>query len=181
MGDNTTSILPITAMAFWDNKLVVGTGSDAGTQGNLAYFDKTVSTEMGHIVTGAYETAHTIASELQTKMFDAGMPTTAKRLERVTLVYYDSTAWNSMTMSLYYRYVKVTVSTSVVGGSSATTDWALVSGAAITLDVQTGVSYRTMNVGSDPGHAFQFKITFSGFAEILGLIPEFSFESERQQ
>ena len=180
MGDNT-AIFPITAMAAWDNKLVLGCGSDAGTEGRLAYLIKSLSTDAPHIVTGAYETAHTIASEVQTKMFDLDMPTTAKRLDRMTLVYYDSTAWNSMTMSLYYRMAKVTTSTTVVGGVSSTTDWTQVTGAVITLDVQTGVTYRTMDVGSDPGLAFQFKITFSGFAEILGIIPTFSFDTERQQ
>jgi len=180
VGDDA-ALLPITAMALWNNKLIVGCGSAAAAQGNLAYFDKTVSTETPHIVTGAYETAHVIPSEYRTAMIDGGMPDVAKNLDRVTLVYYDNTAWDSMTMTLAYRMAKVTTSATVVGGDSSTGTWTTISGAVITLDVQSGISYKTMNVGSDPGLAFQFRLTANGFFEIVGIIPEFSYLEKRQQ
>jgi hypothetical protein len=183
LGDDAT-ILPITAMAYWNGKLVVGCGSAAGTQGNLAYFDKTVHNETPHIVEGAYETDHTIATEYRTPMIDAGMPDTAKVLEWVTLEYYDNTSWNSMTMTLEYRKAKVTTSAAggVIGGGTATdATWTKVSGAVITLDVQSGITYKTMNVGSDPAHAFQFRITADGYIEIVGMILKFSYLETRQQ
>ena len=179
VGDNA-SILPITAMAYWNNKLVVGCGSAAGSQGNLAYFDKTAYTETGNISDSTYA-ANTIASEFHTKMDDLGMPNTDKRLEAVTIVYYDNTSWNSMTMTLAYRMVKVTTSTSVAGGNTATGSWTTVSGSAITLDVQSGVTYKTLNVGSDPGLAFQLRITANGYLEVVGLIAHYAIGSERQQ
>ena len=176
-----TAIYPISAMCQWYDYLVFGCGETSGTQGNLAYLDKTVSTETPHIVGGAYETAHVIPSEYRTPMTDAGMPTTAKNLEKVTLIYYDNTAWNSMTMTLAYRVAKVTTSSSVVGGDTATGDWTTISGAVITLDVQSGVTYKTFNVGSDPAHAFQFRVTANGFIEIVGILLQFSYMEERQQ
>ena len=180
MGDDE-ALLPISAMCYWNGKLLVGCGSAAAAQGNLAYFDKTVSTETPHIVTGAYETAHVIPSEYRTPMTDAGMPTTAKNLDKVTLIYYDNTAWNSMTMTLAYRVAKVTTSATVKGGDTATGDWTTISGAVITLDVQSGVTYKTFNVGSDPAHAFQFRVTANGFIEIVGILLQFSYMEERQQ
>jgi hypothetical protein len=176
-----TAIYPISAMCQWHDYLIFGCGSSGGTEGNLAYLNKTVSTETPHIVGGAYETAHVISSEYRTPMIDGGMPDVAKNLDRVTLVYYDSTAWNSMTMTLQYRMAKVTTSTTVVGGDSSTGSWTTISGAVITLDVQSGISYKTLNVGSDPGLAFQFRITADGFFEIVGIIPEFSYLEKRQQ
>jgi hypothetical protein len=183
VGDDA-KILPITAMAYWNNKLVVGCGSAAGSQGNLAYFDKTAYTETGNISDSTYA-ANTIASEFRTKMDDLGMPNVAKKLDYVTIVYYDNTAWDDMTMALQYRFVKVTTSTTVQGGTSATSSWTDIycSGetAAITLDVQTGVTYKTVNVGSDPGLAFQSRVTADGFSEIVGIIMHFDILSERQQ
>ena len=179
VGDDA-AILPITAMAYWNNKLVVGCGSAAGNQGNLAYFDKTTSTDTAAITDSTYTTG-VIASEFRTKMDDLGMPNVDKRLEAVTIVYYDNTAWNSMTMTLAYRMTKVTTSTSVAGGNTATGSWTTISGAVITLDVQSGVTYKTLNVGSDPGLAFQLRVTANGFLEVVGLIAHYAIGSERQQ
>lgn len=175
-----TAILPITAMCSWYDYLVVGCGSAAGAQGNLAYFDKTVSTEMGDI-SGSTYAANTIPSEFRTKMFDGGAPNVAKRLDAVTVVYYDNTSWDSMTMTLQYRMTKVTTSLTVAGGNTSITDWTTVSGAAIALDVQSGVTYKTLNVGSDPGLAFQLRVTANGFYEVAGLIMHLDFIGERQQ
>ena len=179
VGDDA-SILPITAMAYWNSKLVVGCGSAGGAQGNLAYFDKTASTDMGAISDSTYG-AGVIASEARTKMDDAGLPNVDKRLDAITIVYYDNTTWNSMTMTAAYRMAKVTTSTSVAGGNTATGSWTTISGAAITLDVQSGVTYKTIGVRSDPGLAFQARVTANGFLEIVGIIMHFVIGSERQQ
>jgi hypothetical protein len=180
VGDDAL-LLPISAMAYWNSKLVVGCGSAAGDQGNLAYFDKTVHNEMPAISGGSYGTDTVIASEFRTKMEDLGQPDVAKVLKAVTVVYYDNTAWNSMTMTLQYRFAKVTTSASVAGGNSSTTSWTTVSGSAITLDVQSGVSYKTINVGSDPGLAFQLRVTANGYLEIVGLIMHLEVQTSRQQ
>ena len=180
VGDDAL-LLPISAMAFWNNKLVVGCGSAAGTQGNLAYFDKAVYNEMPAITGGAYGTDTVIASEFRTKMEDLGMPDVAKILKAVTIVYYDNTSWNSMTMTLAYRRVKVTTSLTVPGGDSSTVDWVTPTGGAITLDVQSGISYKTINVGSDPGLAFQARVTFNGFAEVMGIVLHLEVLTQRQQ
>ena len=174
-----TAILPITAMAEWNGLMVVGCGSADGDQGNLAYFDKTTETEMGDI-DGGYD-ANTIASEFRTKMDDLGLPNVDKRLTAVTIIYYDNTSWNSMTMTLQYRMAKVTTSSSVAGGNSSTGSWTTVSGAAITLDVQSGISYKTINVGSDPGLAFQLRVTATGWLEIVGLVAHYEVGTQRQQ
>ena len=175
-----TSILPITAMTYWNSKLIVGCGSAAGAQGNLAYFNKSTHTEMGDISDSTYET-DTIASEFRTKMDDLGMPDTDKRLTAVTVVYYDSTDWNSMTMTVAYRMAKVTSSSSVAGGNSSTGSWTTISPAAITLDVQSGISYKTLNVGSDPGLAFQTRVTANGYLEVVEIIMHFAIGTQRQQ
>lgn len=181
MGDND-NIYPITAMAYWNSKLVVGCGSAAGAQGNLAYFDKTAYAETAPISEGAYGTDKAIGSEYRTKMDDLGMPDVDKRLKAVTIVYYDSTDWNSMTMTLEYRKAKVTTSTTVAGGNTATDGtWTKVSGAVITLDVQRGVTYKTINVGSDPALAFQMRVTADGWLEVVKIIGHYEIGTRRQQ
>ena len=184
VGDND-NILPITAMTYWNSKLIVGCGSSAGDQGNLAYFNKSTNTEMGDIADETYD-ANTIASEFRTKMDDLGLPNVDKRLRSVTIVYYDNTSWNSMTMTLAYRMAKVTTSTTVKGGDTSTSSWTIISGTAtadqpITLDVQSGVTYKTLNVGSDPALAFQLRVTANGYLEIVGIIAHYEVGVERQQ
>ena len=114
-------------------------------------------------------------------MDDLGLPNVDKRLTAVTIIYYDNTSWNSMTMTLQYRMAKVTTSSSVAGGNSSTGSWTTVSGAAITLDVQSGISYKTLNVGSDPGLAFQLRVTATGWLEIVGLVAHYEVGTQRQQ
>ena len=180
VGDDAL-LWPITGMAYWNNKLVVANGSAAAATGNLGYFDKTAYAESGAISESAYGDDTAIASEFRTKMDDLGMPNVDKRLTAVTIIYYDNTSWNSMTMTLQYRMAKVTTSSSVAGGNSSTGSWTTVSGAAITLDVQSGISYKTLNVGSDPGLAFQLRVTATGYLEIVGLVAHYEVGTQRQQ
>jgi hypothetical protein len=174
-----TAIIPVTAMCRWYDYLVLGCGSADGDQANLVRLDKTRYQDSGDIVDGSAENDD-IASEFRTKMEDDGTPNIAKRLEAVTVVYYDNTAWNSMTMTLAYRFVRNVATVDTAGGVSSTTGWTTISPAAITLDVQSGVTYKTLNVGSDPGMAFQVRVTTNGFFEILGFILHLEYGTERQ-
>jgi len=175
VGDNG-SILPITAMCYWDGKLVVGCGSAAGTQGNLAYFDKTAYTDMGNISDSTYGTG-TVATEWRSKMFDLDLPDVPKRLAQTTLVFYDNTSWNSMTIAFQYRFYRA-----VTGGTPALTSWASIdaNSATIAMDVLTGCRYVTYPINSDPGYAFQFRVTTNTWLEIVGFLPLFDFETARQ-
>ena len=91
-----------------------------------------------------------------------------------------------MSMTLAYRKVVVTTSTSYPGGTSATGSWTIISGTTtadqpIPLDVQTGVTYKTMNVGSDPGLAFQLRVTANGYIEIVKIVGHYEIGTQRQQ
>ena len=88
-----------------------------------------------------------------------------------------------MTMTLQYRMAKVTTSASVAGGTTSMGSWTKVSGADIALDEPSayGIIYKTINVGSDPGLAFQLRVTADDWLEIVGLVMHLEVQPQRQQ
>lgn len=166
VGSNT-AILPITAMTIFNNKCVVGCGSDNGTQGNLHYFDKDRYQEKGNIVGGTADD-NTITSVHYSKNFGAEKVSQQQRLTMMTVLYYDDENYADFSFTLDCRI-----------DDGNTLDWTKIGNFA--LGQATGiVSINIMETPKQLGNFFQFRITSDYKFEIIGYQPFFSYESIRQ-
>ena len=148
-----TNIIPVSAMCYWNNKLVIGCGydeSDTATVPNLLYFDEDVETEIAAVDS----VANTITSDWYSKVYDLSEHNLAdveKQLRQVDVKYYDNIGYEGT----------VTISYKIDDGN-----WTSLG--TITMTTSEKTMMQSFRVMSAYGYGFQLKFTSTDKFKILG-------------
>ena len=148
------------ALAIWDNKLVIGCGDNAGSNPNLVYFDKNVITEVFNPLTSTYHFP-TVGAESDE----------FKSLRRYTLVYQDRQEHDIDTGFVIYYRVDDGSWTTLDTFISSSTDTAT----QLTGDGEYHVVNRDCNLRTD-GKLWEFKIESTADFKIVGFTPHVEYE-----